>query len=405
MIALLLLLFAAPLDLRGYTEAAIEASPELAAARAVVDSAKAQLPIAKESPDPQLTLQLTQLELTHRGNPSVAGAQIAWPIELGGKRSARVAAAEAGLRAAELDLDDAVRAVRAAAHSAFVEALHARQVHAQKERALSHLERLVSVNERRLAAGEIAPAALQQSRVEARQFEGEAVAARGEERAAFIELARLLGGFAAVEIAGELRAAPLQMDVVQLLAALENRSDVRAAAARVEAAQRQLKVEEAKRIVDVTVSAGWQHNFPAEGVGRADFLVASLTVPLPFSRIYHGEVEAARAVKRQALSLLRGVRLRAEGELRQALPRYEAAARRAAIFESGTLADADGVLEKTLYNYQRGGATLVEVLVAQRAASDVHLAGLDALADRARALVRLEQASGLTNLLARGELW
>ena len=89
----------------------------------------------------------------------------------------------------------------------------------------------------------------------------------------------------------------------------------------------------------------------------------------------------------------------------RSLPRAKAAARRAAIFESGTLADADGVLEKTLYNYQRGGATLVEVLVAQRAASEVHLAGLDALADRARALVRLEQASGLTNLLARGELW
>jgi outer membrane protein TolC len=58
------------------------------------------------------------------------------------------------------------------------------------------------------------------------------------------------------------------------------------------------------------------------------------------------------------------------------------------------------VLEKTLYNYQRGGATLVEVLVAQRAASDVRLAALEALADRARLLVLLEQSAGLTDLLA-----
>ena len=72
-----------------------------------------------------------------------------------------------------------------------------------------------------------------------------------------------------------------------------------------------------------------------------------------------------------------------EGELRQAISRFDAAARRAAIFESSTLADADSVLTKTLYNYQRGGATLVEMLVdCARAASDVHLAGLDALADR-----------------------
>lgn len=399
MIALALLLLAAPLDLRGYVKAALEVSPDLAAARAAVDAARAQVPIAKEFPDPQLTVQLTQLELTHQGNPPIAGAQLALPIELGGKRSARVAAAEAGLRAAELDFDDAVRAVRAAAEGAFVEALHARRVQAQKESALRHLERLVSVNERRLAAGEIALAALQQSRVEARQFEGEAAAARGEEQAAFIELARLLGGFAAVEIAGDLPAAPAQLDLARLLAALENRPDLRAAAARVEAAQRQLELEEAKRVIDVTVSAGWQHTFPVAGVGRAEFFVASLTVPLPFSRIYRGELDAARAAQRQALAQLGGARLRAEAELRQALSRFEAAARRAAIFASSTLADADGVLEKTLYNYQRGGATLVELLVAQRAASDVHLAGLDALADRARALIRLEQSAGLSSLL------
>jgi outer membrane protein, heavy metal efflux system len=58
------------------------------------------------------------------------------------------------------------------------------------------------------------------------------------------------------------------------------------------------------------------------------------------------------------------------------------------------LNDANAVLEKTLYSYQRGEATLVEVLVAQRTAAEIQFAYLDALADRAHALVAVGQAAG-----------
>jgi outer membrane protein TolC len=81
------------------------------------------------------------------------------------------------------------------------------------------------------------------------------------------------------------------------------------------------------------------------------------------------------------------------------LARFEAAAGRVKLYDAGTLADADAVLEKTLYNYQHGGATLTDYIVAERTASDVHLAHLDALNDRAHALAALEQASGLSDLV------
>ena len=73
---------------------------------------------------------------------------------------------------------------------------------------------------------------------------------------------------------------------------------------------------------------------------------------------------------------------------------YEAAAARVKLYTGGVLSDADQVLEKTLYNYKRGGATLVEVLVAQRTDNDAHLAYFDALSDAARALVAVQQAAG-----------
>jgi len=177
---------------------------------------------------------------------------------------------------------------------------------------------------------------------------------------------------------------------------------VRAAVARLEQAGRQVKLEEAKRVIDVAVGVGWTHNFPVSGDGGSpatDFIGASLSIPLPFSHVYKGELEAARSGMRQAESQLHAVRAKAESEVRQALARYEAAADRVKLYDAGTLIDADDVLEKTLYNYQHGGATLTDYIVAQRTASDVHLAYFDALNDRAHALATVEQASGLSDLV------
>jgi cobalt-zinc-cadmium efflux system outer membrane protein len=59
------------------------------------------------------------------------------------------------------------------------------------------------------------------------------------------------------------------------------------------------------------------------------------------------------------------------------------------------LKDADRVLEARLYAYQRGGATLLEVIDAQRTSADIYLSYAQALADHARALVTLEQAAAI----------
>ncbi len=100
-----------------------------------------------------------------------------------------------------------------------------------------------------------------------------------------------------------------------------HRPDVRAAMARVELAARQVKLEQAKRVVDVSIGVGWQHVFPVsddQGLPAANLIGVSLTIPLPFSRIfYKGELEAAEATKRQAESQLQAVRAKAESELRQ----------------------------------------------------------------------------------------
>jgi outer membrane protein, heavy metal efflux system len=63
------------------------------------------------------------------------------------------------------------------------------------------------------------------------------------------------------------------------------------------------------------------------------------------------------------------------------------------VFRGGLLRDADRVLEARLYAYQRGGATLLEVIDAQRKSAEVYLAYSQALVDHAHALVTMEEAA------------
>ena len=398
---------AAPrLDFSDYLRRVLAANPDLQAARASMDVARAQIDVAKVFPDPELTVGLSQYDVTRQGNPTQAGAQVSVPIELGGKRRARVAVAQSGLGAAGCDYEDAIRTLHGLAADAFVDALHARLVVAQKQDALSHLQRLVAVNERRLAAGDIAQVDFLQSRVEAQQYQAEVLDAQGELHAAEVAMAQLLGPEAepTFDVVGDLKSASVALDVPQLLAAIDKRSDVRAAATRVQGAERQITSEEAKRVVDISLGAGWLHSFAAgrdEELKAADLVAASVSVPLPFSLIYKGALAAARNTHRQTQSQLQATRARAQGELRKAIAHYQAAAGRVALYDRGTLSDSLSVLEKILYSYEHGDATLVEVLIAQRTASAVHLAYLDALADRAHALIAVGQAAGMTEDLLK----
>jgi outer membrane protein, heavy metal efflux system len=398
---------AEPLTLTDYLHRVLVANPDLQAARSTVDIARAQIKVAKVFPDPELSVGVSQYDVSHKGNPTILATQLSVPVELGGKRRARLAVAQSGLDAATHDYADAVRTLRALAANAFIDALHARSVVEQKQSSLGHLQRLVDVNQRRLAAGDIAEVELTQSRVEMQRFRAEVFDAEGERQAAEVAMAQFLGSEATVGVAasGELRAAPPAVDSVALAAAVDKRSDVRASAQRLEGAQRQLDLEHAKHVIDVTVGGGWLHNFAAAGdpgVPSAELLTASLSVPIPFSHVYRGEIEAAESAQRQAQSQLQSVRVRARAELQQALAHFEAATRRVALYDEGALLDANSVLEKTLYSYQRGEASLVEVIVAQRTAAEVQLAYLDALGDRAHALVAVGEAAGLGDELLKG---
>lgn len=376
---------------------------DLAAARFQVPLAKAQVEVAKVFPDPMLTGGVAQLDVSGQSAPLMTTLGVTLPIELGGKRSGRVAVAEAEVSVAEAELFDTLRKLRAEAASAYVASLTVRLVLERKHKTLASLDRLVEVNTKRVASGEAGEVALIQSRVENQRYRGEILTAEADLEAADLELRRFLGRAAPgrgqkLRVDGNLAIPPRLFDMETLCqAALKQRPDLLAKRRSEDSAQAKVRLARRNRWVDVSLNVSWQRSLFSEPFAspQYDALTAQLSLPLPLSRMYRGELFSAKQGEGLAVASYQAAALRAEVEVQQALVRYKAAVQQLALYTQGVVADADRVLAAILYSYQRGGATLLEVLTAQRTVDDVHLAYFAALAEHARQLIAVEQAAGL----------
>jgi outer membrane protein, heavy metal efflux system len=239
--------------------------------------------------------------------------------------------------------------------------------------------------------------------VEAQRFHAEVLAAEGDAENARLALGLRLGSSAgAVTPSGSLKIASHSFDVEMLIArARADRPDLASKRYALEVARAKVRLAHANRWEDLTLNLGYQYSAPGSGAFVQPAFSAlnfGFSIPLPFARIYNGEVDASVAGTTQAMLVLRQGELSVEIDVRRALASYQAAVRRVELFTGGVLSDADRVAEATFYSYQRGGATLLEVLDAQRTVNEVYLDYFDALSQHAKALVAVEQSAGLWDL-------
>jgi len=382
---------------------------DLAAQKLNVPIAEAQISIARIFPEPVLSGGLAALDISDKGAPTAWDIGLSQTIEIGGKRGARVEVATQQHKGAQADLEEFLRGLRASATNEFVDALHDRLVLERKQQTLASLDRLVKVNAERLRAGDIGQVALVQSRVEAQRFRGEVLAAEGDAEVARLALGLRIGAPNDRQVTphGDLRIPTRSFALEELLArARTSRPDLRSKELALEAARGRLHLAHANRWEDVTLNAGFLRTL----TGTKDFaqpaynsISAGLSIPLPLARIYRGELDAAEAGVTQAEFAVKQAALLVETDVRQALVKYNAAAQRVQLYRAGVLADADKVAEATLYSYQHGNATLLEVLDSQRTVNEVYLAYFDALSEYAKALVAVETSSGMWDVRFDGD--
>lgn len=388
-----------------YVTQVLRSNLALAAQRSTVDITKAAVTSAKVTPDWSVDIGLPTVDISNQGQPTNFSTGLNVPIELGGKRGKRVHAALADVSTAGLDYDDAVRQLRATAAGAFISSLSARDILQSSYKSLGQFDRIVEVNQQRVRVGDIGEIELMQSQVDRDQFKAGVISAQADVYSADLALAQQFGQVEKLSTqmpvpTGSLEVAVRTFDPDSLVAgALQKRSDVLSRQRAVQAAELRIELAQANLIPDLGVSGSYSHT----GTGTAGFvqppdntLGASVSVNLPFSRWRHqGEIETARASRTQAELELRSAQIRVESEVRDAYSRYQASVSRLKLYQGGVLREADRVLEARLYAYQRGGATLLEVIDAQKTSAIIYLAYSQALADHANALVTLEEAAAI----------
>jgi outer membrane protein, heavy metal efflux system len=391
-----------------YVTQVLRSNLTLAIEKSNVAISNAAVTSAKVTPDWSVDVGLPTVDISNQGQPTNFSTGLNIPIELGGKRGKRVHAALADVSTAGFDYDDTLRQLRATAAGAFIASLSARDILQSSYKSLGQFDRIVEVNEQRVRVGDIGDIELMQSRVDRDQFKIGVISAQADVYSADLALAQQLGEADKLSAqmpvpTGRLEIPVRTFDLDALVAgALQKRSDVLSRQRAVQAAGLRMELAQANLVPDLGVSGSYSHT----GTGTAGFvqppdntLGASLSINLPFSRWRHqGELETARASRTQAELQLRAAQIRVESEVRDAYSRYQASVQRLKLYQGGVLKEADRVLEGRLYAYQRGGATLLEVIDAQRTSANIYLAYSQALADHANALVTLEAAAAMWNV-------
>jgi outer membrane protein, heavy metal efflux system len=395
------------MGLNEFLKAVAAANLDYAAQRYNVSIAKAQIVAANVSPNPTISFGYTTAD---QSQPSIYSGGVSETIEVGGKRSRRVAVAKSSYLSAAATLDDFFRTLRGTAASAFIDAVGDRMIVDQKRSSYQALDQLSSTNEKRFQAGDIDEVDANQARVDALQARDDLYSSESDSATAGVALVQLLGtpGAAIPIPVSTLKYGVRDFDLQSLLTlTLQHRPDVVAARHALESAQASVRLARANRYPDLTVGVQFAQTTASTNVINPSptFNSTNLTVslPLPLFNSYRGEYEAAVQTALQAETTLKSVTLKAEVDIRTNFKRYDLSNARLEQYQGAALELADKVYQGKLISYQKGGATLLDVLAAQKADNDVRLAYIAALTERAKALVALEQAAAIWNLDDRRE--
>ncbi|WP_437625770.1 TolC family protein [Sorangium sp. So ce1151] len=322
--------------------------------------------------------------------PVAATASLAWPIDLGGQRGARVGAAEAELRAAESAAEDSRRRLVLAALLQHALVLRdARQVELARAR-LALGERLLAAAERRRKAGEapevdVAVASLQRGRDAA--AEAASMGARDADLAALLAMLGLPPAAEPVRVEGPLVAPDEPPALAALLDGLERRTDLRAAAASIDAARARSAREQTARWPTVNLTAQYERD------DGANIGMLGLAVPLPLLNANRSGAATAAAEVDVAVARAGAARAAAAGHAQELHARY-AATRRAleALTPAAALSERAAALAAR--GYELGENDLPSVLLVRREALEAQAALLDAEYAHATAKIELLVAAG-----------
>ncbi|MES2162948.1 MAG: TolC family protein [Pseudomonadota bacterium] len=378
----------APLTLQAALTLAGGANAELAASRHELGAVEGAVQQAGLLPNPTLSVE----RLDTRRDTRETTFQLSQPLELGGKRAARVQAAERGRDSAAAELALRQAEIRAAVIDGWFAVLAAQEHVRLAQQAAELAQRAAGATARRVVAGKVSPVEETRARVAASSVQLDLIRARSLLAGARQRLATLWGNPAprfervdgAIEALPELAPAEAMRSRLQRAPAL--------ALARSELARRQAlaQVEVSKRTPDLTLNVGGKRS---EELGRTQ-AIFGISLPLPlFDRNQGSVLESARRVDK-ARDELAATALRLEAELAQAREEFDVARQQAQALRGDILPGAQSAYDAASTGFEYGKFGFLDVLDAQRTLLQAQTQYLNALADAHRALAVIGRILG-----------
>ncbi len=388
---------------------AFEKNWGLLAAQSDVSAALAQQLIAHEFPNPTLSLSTTKINVDGHSSSTSQGSGV-WErnydtiaainqlFEIGGKRSSRQASAKAGITGAKERLKNSQRILDQAVTKAYVNVLLARENVRILQESSNSLRHEASIAAVRLQAGDVSLADKSQIEIAADRLELDAESAKSAATNALISLDILLGTKSPT---GDWEPGESLHTLARLPFLASNtppgssRPDLRAAEAAREKAEADLKLQKAMRLPDPTFLFQYEHE-PAD---QPNTLGIGISFPLPLWNVNRGAIQSAQAAREQAALQVEQLRAQIVAEISTAQTSFADANKRFDRYQTQIAPRSAEIRNTVSFAYEKGGASLLDLLSAQRNDNDIRLATAQAAADLALAVADLTAALNLSPTL------
>jgi cobalt-zinc-cadmium efflux system outer membrane protein len=316
---------------------------------------------------------------------------IGQPLEWPAKRTARKAAAAAGLAGANAGFQETQITLIADTKIAFFDLLLAQRDLELARQNLGIVEDVRRIVKARVRLGE-APQ-FEAIKAEVEVLKANQVVTRSENtvRVNRVILDTITAGALGVNymVTGDFQRFPHDLSLAILIKRmLDGHPAIQRGLKLVEQADRTVEFERQARVPDLTVNGNYFREIGREAVW------GGFSVPTPVWYQRQGEIQSAFGDKRRGEAEL----LRIRNELLKAVNQhYQEASTTATlieVFEQGLMKQAQEALRIAQFSFQQGASSLLEVLDAQRVQRQILLDYVQAQFDLSVALARLERAVG-----------
>ena len=397
---------------------ALSHNAELLASRSEIEASRALVRQAGLRPNPSIEFERKE-QLGGSDNTSMVGGM--WPLDLGGRKSARVLVAQKELEVKERLLADRERLLAAEVRTKFGAAL-------AEILKLGFTENLINTTDRgfRLVAakvreGRTAPLEENILLVEVNRIRSMRETNEGKVEISLLDLRNLIGmkPEEPVRLKGDFDhlISPLPTIAITTDEALRTRPDVQAARTTEELAAARIDQARSEGRLDASVTGKYERmdfSFPQQGVNIAGQLVpiqgtfhsvsAGIRLDIPVRNKNQGAIAAAIAENEAAKRRREFSELAVRNEVATAFARYQRAARAMEIYRVGVREQASSNLDVIRQTYELGSKTLLDYVAEQRRFIDLETGYIDTLLETYLARIEIQRAASEPKLIALTEV-